>query len=471
MTVSGLPRSQLTLTYIYGLSITALAVLASWVGHFGLDFNWTALVVSCILSVVCALTRRFPVKFGRVTVEIVEVAIITALALLGPVWALLVAVPAMFYREHLRSVYTAATYVLILSAGGLAFRLFTEPLLLISRFDLSSVYAILAAGLIYHVLDALINCLLLRFKYGTPVMETLRDCILPCTPSDLTVVLTVIATSCTVATFGPAAALVLFGGATAAIISLHLIKGWRDQIQELGERVEALEKENADALSSPVKFASRLVESVGEKDGHTSRRAAASAVYVGDLAREFRLDSRTIQKLELAALLQDVGLVSVPEEVLLAPPERLNRRGREHLESHPAHGERILAGIEGFDDVARWVRWHHERVDGRGYPDGLRGEWLPLEVKILATAASYAEMMVGTAYRGPLLPEEARRKLAQEAGRVYDGLVVRTLLRLMDQKGEEYASASGERFVAGTEPDIRGRAEGFPHLRAVESAE
>lgn len=418
-----------------------------------------------MLAVVCAVSRRFPLDFGKVEVEVVDVAILAALVFLGPIWALLVAAPAVFYREPLRTLYSAATHVLILLAAGYVFGVFAEPLLWSARFDSSLVYAAVAAGAAYCGLDAAINCALLRMKYATPFGELLRTAVVTPIPSDVASVLTALGASYAMVAFGQAAALILFCGAGGALCSLYLVRERQQKVDALSAEVEVLREENSAVVSSPLVFADRLVADLGIKDGYTARHAHASALYASDLAKEIGLDATRADRLRVAALLQDVGLVSVPDEVLLTPPRKLNSVGRMHLEQHPVRGERVLSGVPGFGEAAKWVRWHHEREDGTGYPDRLRGEWIPLEAKILATASHYASLVLGDPHRPGLSPGEARRELVGLTGGGLDQVVVRTFLRVLDAEDARYAVAADGRFAPSVGTSSSGwdnRSGGYP---------
>ncbi|MBA2441838.1 MAG: HD domain-containing protein, partial [Rubrobacter sp.] len=337
----------------------------------GLYFSPPILGAALLLAAACAVSLRFQLEFGRVRVHMADMAVLTALVLLGPVWALLVAAPSMVYRDPLRVLFVSSCDAIKIISAGFVFQLFATPLLLSPQLGSSLIYGVVAAGAVFYALDALINCGLLLLKYGTPLKETLRESILPLVPSDVVSVVTVIGVSHAVVLFGPAAALVLFSGTAGALVSLHLI-------HERQRQNEALRAENESLLSSSLTFAGRLVESLEKRDGYTARHAAATSVYAGDIATEFGLDGGRRERLKVAALLQDVGLASVPDEVLVTPPGKLNSVGRMRLEEHPLESERVLASVPEFEEASRWVRWHHERPDGAGYPDRLRGEWIPL---------------------------------------------------------------------------------------------
>ena len=441
-------RAKVAGVYVYGLAALALALLSGWLYLFGLPLNWTTLGAVAVLALVCALSRRFPLDFGRARVEIADVAAVAAFLLVGPVWALVVLAPAMIYRDRLRTVFVVSGDVLKFMAGGYVFYLFSGPLLLVdAHLDASFVYGAVAGCAVHYFVDAMTNTILVRLKYGAPVLRTLRESFAPLIPSDMISILTALGISWALVTFGPAAALILFGGSAGAFVSLHLIHERRKENDALKTKNAQLEEEIEAALSSPLTFARRLVESLELRDGYTPRLAAASAVYATDVGRELGLDSQQMEKLRVAALLQDVGLSSVPDEVLLTPPSKLNSVGRVHLEQHPLRGERILAGVPGFEEASRWVRWHHERVDGTGYPDRLRGEWLPLEAKVLAAASSYAALVLDNPHSPGLTPLNARREMVASIDKQLDKQAVRVLLRVLDSNDESYARATDARFA------------------------
>lgn len=440
-------RAKAVGAYIYGLAALALVVLSGWLYFFGLTLNWTALGAVAVLALVCGLSRRFPLDFGRAQVEIADVAAVAAFVLVGPVWALVVLAPAMIYQDHLRTVFVVSGDVLKFMAGGYVFYLFSRPLLFDARLDASFVYGAVAGCAVHYLVDAVTNTGLVRLKYGAPIPRTLGESFAPLIPSDMISILTALGISWALISFGPAAALILFCGAGGALVSLRLLHEHKKENEALKANNARLEEEVEGALASPLTFARRLVESLELRDGYTPHHAAASSVYAADTARELGLDSWRVEKLRIAALLQDVGLASVPDEVLLTPPSKLNSVGRVHLEQHPPRGERILAGVPGFEEAAQWVRWHHERVDGTGYPDRLRGEWLPLEAKVLAAASSYAALILDKPHSPGLAPPDARRTLAASIDKQLDRQAVRVLLRVLDSNDENYARATDIRFA------------------------
>ena len=452
---SGPPRIAAARWYVCGLSFLAVTALAGWWHLWGFSAIPVVLGAASVLAAVSAVSRRLPMdfSFGRTTLEleVADVVILTALVLGGPLCALLAAVPSTLYRERLRTAYQASAFVLQILAAAYVFGLFSEPVLLGAGLGYPFALGTLLAGLALCSMDALTVSVLFRVKYQLTLVRLLNDVVAPPVPAEVVAVLAALTTSYAVDGYGPVAALSLFGGATLAMALLHLARVRRKKLEELEfeilglrERGEALERS---LHSSNLAFASRLVQILGQKDGYTATHAAASATYAADLADECGIKPAKAEKLRIAALLQDVGLTGVPDEALLTPLRKLNSVGRMHFEEHPKQGERLLSAAPGFEEAAKWVRWHHEREDGTGYPDRLRGEWIPLEAKILTTASLYASLVLDGPSRPGLAPQEARRELAGLAGVTLDQGVVRALLRVLDEADEVYATAADGRFA------------------------
>ncbi|MGI8650425.1 MAG: HD-GYP domain-containing protein [Rubrobacter sp.] len=392
--------------------------------------------------------------------EISDVAMLSALVILGPIWALLVAVPVVLYRDPLRTTFVASCDAITILAAGYVFSLFSEPSLAASSINGSLVYGLVAAGVVFYFLDALINSTFVRVKYDVPLRTTVSESFIPVLPSDILAVLAALGTAYVLVAFGPAAALVLFLGGAGALISLNLIHTRQKEN-------EALKRENADLLSANVGFALALVGAVGVKEPQMVRLANASAVYARDIGVEFGFKREHLDRISISALLQDIGFAAVPDAVLKVAPSRLNRAGRLELERHTVVGEEVLASVPGFEKAAKWVRWHHERLDGTGYPDRLQAQWIPLEVRILGVASAYAALVLDTKDSLAASPRDARFALTSEANGDSGGLdpeVVKAFLRILDREDAGYGTAAGNRF--SETPAVFSEGE-IPRLRVV----
>ena len=452
-------RDRPTAAQAYVALVVALAIAATavWGILFGFPLVEAPLILLLVLSALCAAERLVPVSFGmgKATFEFGEIPILCALVLGGPACALIVAVPSALYRSPSRTAFQGAVLVLKILAGSLAFWFFqSEPLLADRQFSATFVFATLAAGLVFAGLDAVLGPVLVRLKYGFSTREVLEEIVVPVLPSDALAVATTLATAFAVAFFGPLAPVALLSGTALSLAAVNVVRDHRKKMVRLASENEALKEALRD---SNLEIASRLVGRLGQRDGYAAAHAAASAIYAADIARECGLDEGRCREVRLAALLMDVGLLWVPDDVLLVPEERLNSLGRRHLEGHSVAGEEVLSGLPGLGEAARWVRWHHERPDGTGYPDRLKGAWTPQEARILAVSSLYASLVLDGPSSPALLPDEARRVLISEIGKAADENVARSLLRLLDTEDDAYASASDDRFAFSGVTDLEGR--------------
>ena len=166
-----------------------------------------------------------------------------------------------------------------------------------------------------------------------------------------------------------------------------------------------------------------LLETLALRDPSAARHAAAVAHYAHELARAAGLSEREQAIVHTAGLLHDLGKEALPDHILIGRSE-LHPAERRLIERHPADGARLLLRVEGMGEVAAAVLAHHERIDGRGYPDGLSGDEIPMTARILAVAEVYDVMTAPDSYRMQLSPAEAEDELRHVAGTQLDGRLV-----------------------------------------------
>lgn len=438
---------KLATYYIFTLAALALGLVAVWIARVGLGAELAGAACAATLAPVAFLSRRFPMRFGRTDTDLVDAVVLIAVALAGPLWALLVVAPASIYRPAIRTLYVASCDVLRVMAAGLAVSYFGEPLLAGGTADARFVNGLVLGMALFFAVDATLNLTLLRIKYRRPISESFREDFLPLIPANLAAAATVVASVVAFSAFGLPAAVALAGGILATFTLAYLVHDRQRRAESAEARVAEVEET---LRRGGAYLPAALVRGLGYKDGYTDRHATASAVYARDLAIESGLGTERAETVARAALLQDVGLVSAPEEVLMTAPEKINSLGRRSLEQHPVESERLLSLQPGLEEVARWVRWHHEREDGSGYPDRLRGGWIPVESKIVALAAYYSKLVLDKPHRRGMSSEKAREALVKSHEREFDGTLVRRFLGLLDTRDANYAMAREDRFAPET---------------------
>jgi putative two-component system response regulator len=173
-----------------------------------------------------------------------------------------------------------------------------------------------------------------------------------------------------------------------------------------------------------------LAEAVEAKDPYTEGHLSRLASYAEVLARALGLTPQEQQDVREGAILHDVGKIGVPEAILRKPAPLSNE---EYLmvQSHPLVGNRILAPLRLASRTLPAVRGHHEHFDGRGYPDGLDAQDIPLEARIVAVVDAYDAMTSERPYRQALPREEAILRLRADSGKQFDPQVVQCFIELL----------------------------------------
>ena len=200
-----------------------------------------------------------------------------------------------------------------------------------------------------------------------------------------------------------------------------------------------------------------IVAALDARDAYTASHSDRVADMVLVLAAALGLDEDETTRIHMAAHLHDIGKIAVPDSVLRkAGP--LTRPEWEEMRRHPVTGYEILRKIDDFKEIAILVRHHHERWDGRGYPDGLSGHDIPPGSRVIAVADSIDAMMSSRSYRPAMTSAACRREIEKNSGIMYDPRVAAAALEHWDELVSRYAGADTprtpyfDRFAAGAHP-------------------
>jgi diguanylate cyclase (GGDEF)-like protein len=197
------------------------------------------------------------------------------------------------------------------------------------------------------------------------------------------------------------------------------------------ERIERLER------SSRIAAVRALAAAVDARDPDTRFHAQRVASLSVRLANYLKLPDDDVRSLEVLALVHDVGQIAVSDAVLKKQGTLLGTEWHE-MRAHPEHGQRILAST-GLTDLVPAVRSHHERWDGTGYPDGLAGNEIPYEARLLALCDAYETMTADRTHRAALSEDVARAEIAAGAGSQFDPRLAEALLDMLDAESSESA--------------------------------
>ena len=184
--------------------------------------------------------------------------------------------------------------------------------------------------------------------------------------------------------------------------------------------------------SARLRAAASLAHAVDGRDAYTGRHSYMVGELAGRIAKRMGLPRDEVELARLAGRLHDIGKLAIPEEILRKPGP-LNEAERLVLERHPQIGFRMLESL-CIEPVATWVLHHHERWDGRGYPEGLSEEEIPLGSRVLFVADAYDAMTSDRVYRPKLSHEDAIAELERCAGAQFDPAVVQLVLEGLERK-------------------------------------
>jgi len=208
----------------------------------------------------------------------------------------------------------------------------------------------------------------------------------------------------------------------------HIIELVRLQ-KNLADEVEIKTQENEN-LS--LRIVQTLAEAIDAKDNYTNGHSGRVAKYTREIARRFGYSQKRQDEIYMMGLLHDVGKIGVPDAVI-NKPAKLTEEEYAQIKTHPVMGDRILKNIRERPKLAVGARWHHERYDGTGYPDGLSGDIIPEEARIIAVADAYDAMTSRRSYRGILPQDIVRNEIKNGKGKQFDPAFADIMLTMIEE--------------------------------------
>ena len=196
---------------------------------------------------------------------------------------------------------------------------------------------------------------------------------------------------------------------------------------------ELVHKFNSEEIISQnhlIEMVTSLAGAIDAKDPYTKGHSTSVSRYAEALARAINLPEEEVQKITLGGLLHDVGKIGIPENVL-RKPGKLENDEWEIMKQHPVIGaEKVLAPNEALSHLIPIVKYHHEHIDGSGYPEHLKGDEIPLSARIVAVADTYHALISDRPYRKGMSVEKACEILQEGAGRLWDADLVRHFIAI-----------------------------------------
>jgi len=303
-----------------------------------------------------------------------------------------------------------------------------------------------AASAVFEAGNMVLVSLGMRVKYRRSLSTFWRHEIWPFLRSVAVLTLVALVVAAVYALAGVLAVVLLFIPLFASQYMFKLLVREKQHVSK--------QKELSDQyLEMNIGLAAAMVVLLDSKDEYTAQHSAAVAMYCRDMAAGLGLPEEEAEALHLAGLLHDLGKVGTPDAVL-RKTAKLNDDDWDYLRQHPEKGAEVLSHLANYQDVADIVRYHHERLDGSGYPRGVTSEQIPEPSKILAVADSYHAMTSDRPYRDAMSSFEAMNELRRIGGVTLDRRYVELLAQILRDKDLAYRDGSSTDFMVEYE---RGR--------------
>ena len=401
--------------------------------------EWQPLALVVLLLVLALAGQWLSVEISGGQLSASMVAVVLAMSLLGPAPAMACGIAAMVLTSAIRRLAPAqwlnnlSTFAVIPFVGGLSVRALTH----IVRSDGGQATRGITFGLIVFgvfavilALSFLLFALDVHIEEGRPMPRVLRE-LMALLPGELAagVLATVLAVGYTdvglPTLVAGIAVLLIFRQLTVALLRSE------DRAEQLAARSHQLASLQWGVLRT-------LGRALNARDQSTGQHAAAVASYAQALAREIGCSEEQSDVVHTAGLLHEIGKFTWPDSVLhgdLAASADL-----EIVKNHPQEGAVLVGALDGYGEVADAILYHHERVDGSGYPAGLIGQEIPLASRILAICSAYDTLTADRGYRSAVAPREAMAELRLSAERgQFDRELVERFIAVLEREGMTFA--------------------------------
>jgi putative nucleotidyltransferase with HDIG domain len=393
-----------------------------------------------VLAVLALLAERQSIRLApSIEVSTASLILVFAAVVFGPLAAVIVGATGLlvdFRRPFLRWGLWTASRAVLAALVGLTAAAFNAQ----TTHDVGVLIAAVGAAAVVEGLADLalgwVTQMLRRGGSGREVFRTIGPLLVVTVPLHTSLIAFL---AYVYREISPWSVLLFLVPAFAAQRLFLLYRQQRETAEELAAVNQQLEKAN-------LSFAAALVTTLDARDRYTAGHSAAVAVYARDIAARMGLPEDQQRLVHLCGLVHDIGKIGLAAG-LLEKPGALTLEERRQMEEHSTIGERILAQVDDYSEIARIVRHHHERIDGHGYPDGLVGTEIPLLSRIIAVADAYDAMTSDRPYRDAMPSQVARLRLAQSVEAQFDTTVVAAFEAILATADEAYRSGTRGRFT------------------------
>jgi len=263
-----------------------------------------------------------------------------------------------------------------------------------------------------------------RLDEGRPLLRQIRETFIPVLPGLLATGTLAALLAVAYTNFGLS---VLFG----AILILVIFQYLTGALLRSEDRADQLEARSIQLASLQFGVLATLMDALALRDRRTARHAASVARYAKKLAIEAGCSENEQEVVHTAGLLHDLGKFTLPDRILNS--KLLSDDDWSMIRRHPQDGAALVGKLDGYGPVADAILYHHEQIDGAGYPAGLIGSEIPLPSRIVAICSTYDTLTARDSYRSPMTPQDAMAELRRVAGRQLDAELVETFVGMLER--------------------------------------
>jgi putative nucleotidyltransferase with HDIG domain len=424
--------------------------------------EWQPFGLLALLLGLALAGERFTVEYSGGILSASLAVMVLAMGLLGPAPAAACGIAAMVIHSAIGRrrpdewLNNLAAFGIAAYAGGWVIKAAEGN---VSAIHTQGTAESVIFGLV--VLGAVIVLLVVNFgifatslwvRDGRSILRSARDLFFPLLPGELAV--GVVAVVLVLAYRGAGIPALL-----AAIPVLLIFRHLAVALVRSESRAEELDARTRQLASFQWAVPSTFMEGLGLRDPGAMRHAAAVASYSKAMASELGLAEEEQEMIHLSGLLHDIGKFTWSDRIL--HPEKLTDADWAVIRRHPQDGAMMVGKFDGFGPVADAILYHHERMDGGGYPAGLIGNEIPLASRIVAICSTYDTMLRRQTYGERISPEEAIEELRRIAGSQLDGELVEVFIAVLEKRGHTFGQDADYKTELALENRVRKMAQ--PH--------
>ncbi|USG65291.1 HD-GYP domain-containing protein [Brevibacillus ruminantium] len=406
-----------------GFVVAAILILYSSLFEWQSREHWGVLVAYTLLTILSTFT---PVRLSNTILTVNNAVIFSGILLFGTwigVWCAVIEALIIAFLVRVNPVKAAV------NIGQLVMTIWTVGALkdwLITFDSVSPILSDLFLALVYWFVNLVLCGLGISYFYNKDWVGTIKEMAKGFTSTYLLLLILAGVGSRLVESYG---LMPLIPMMAAFVTISYVFHHYYSSVQKLQQKVEEIKTFNH-------RFLTTMAASIDARDHYTSGHSQRVAYWGREIARAIGLPSDKVEEIYFGGILHDIGKIGIADEIL-------NKKGKltpeeyDKIKQHTVIGYEIILQAGMFHELLPAIRSHHERIDGKGYPDGLKGLDIPLMARILAISDAFDAMVADRPYRKGLPVEDALQEIRRGAGTQFDSELAEQFIRVVNQLSRE----------------------------------